>query len=97
MENHPLQLLLIPLVGAIAGGNCAVLKPSEYSPATAAIIQKIISGIFTEDYVKVVVGDGAEVVPALTKSFRFDHIMYTGSVSVGRSIYQMAAGMIASR
>ncbi|PWT99159.1 MAG: aldehyde dehydrogenase family protein [Bacteroidetes bacterium] len=89
--NYPLQLLLIPLVGAIAGGNCAVIKPSEYSVATAKIIQKIISSIFTDDYIKVVTGEGGEVVPQLMNSFRFDHIMYTGSVVVGRAIYQMAA------
>ena len=89
--NYPLQLLLIPLVGAIAGGNCAVIKPSEFSSATAAIVQKIISSYFSEDYIKVVTGDGAQVVPQLMNSFRFDHIMYTGSVGVGRAIYELAA------
>ena len=89
--NYPLQLVLIPLVGAIAGGNCAVLKPSEFAPATATVIEKIITEIFPPDYVKVVSGDGAEVVPAMMKNFRFDHVFYTGSISVGRAIYMMAA------
>jgi aldehyde dehydrogenase (NAD+) len=89
--NYPLQLLLIPTVGAIAGGNCAVLKPSELAPATAAITEKIISEIFADDYIKVIQGDGATVVPVLINSFRFDHIFYTGSIPVGKSIYKMAA------
>ena len=89
--NYPLQLLLIPLVGAIAGGNCTVLKPSELAPSTSAIIEKMVSEIFPSDYVRVVTGDGADVVPAMMKNFRFDHIFYTGSIPVGKSIYQLAA------
>jgi aldehyde dehydrogenase (NAD+) len=89
--NYPLQLIFIPLAGAVAGGNCAVLKPSEFAPATAAITQKIIEEIFANEYVTVVQGDGAETVPALIRSFRFDYIFYTGSISVGKIIYKMAA------
>ncbi|MDP9230706.1 MAG: aldehyde dehydrogenase family protein, partial [Bacteroidota bacterium] len=89
--NYPLQLLMIPLVGAIAGGNCVVLKPSEFAMATATIIEKMISEIFPPGYVKVVPGDGVEVVPAMMKNFRFDHVFYTGSIPVGKIIYQMAA------
>lgn len=89
--NYPLQLTLIPLVGAIAGGNCAVLKPSEFSPATSSLIQKIITEIFPAEYISVISGDGAEVVPAMMKNFHFDHVFYTGSISVGKIIYQMAA------
>ena len=89
--NYPLQLLLIPLVGAIAGGNCAILKPSELAPATAAIIDKIITAAFPPNYVKVVQGDGAAVIPAMMNIFRFDHVFYTGSINVGKSIYQLAA------
>src|SRR5664279_222540 len=77
--NYPLQLLLIPLVGAIAGGNCAVLKPSELAPATEKIIMEIIEEIFPGDYVKVITGDGSEVVPAMMNQFHFDHVFYTGS------------------
>jgi aldehyde dehydrogenase (NAD+) len=89
--NYPLQLLLIPLVGAIAGGNCVICKPSEFSPATAELIEKIISEIYPENYIKVIHGDGAEVVPAMMKGFRFDHVFYTGSIPVGKLIYKMAA------
>ncbi len=89
--NYPLQLLLIPLVGAIAGGNCAVLKPSELAPATEKIIVKISEEIFPENYIKVVTGNGAEVVPDMINNFRFDHIFYTGSTTVGKEIYKLAA------
>ncbi len=89
--NYPVQLLLIPLVGAIAGGNCVVLKPSEFAPATDRVLQKIITEIFPPEFVLYVQGDGAEVVPAMMKNFRFDHVFYTGSIAVGKIIYQMAA------
>ncbi|MBS1668926.1 MAG: aldehyde dehydrogenase family protein [Bacteroidetes bacterium] len=89
--NYPLQLQLIPLVGAIAAGNCVVLKPSELAPATAAIIEKIISPLFPPEYVQVVQGDGASVIPSMMGSFRFDHVFYTGSIPVGKIIYQLAA------
>lgn len=89
--NYPLQLLLIPLVGAIAGGNCAVIKPSELAPVTATTIEKLIQLSFTPDHVKVVPGDGATVIPAMMNAFRFDHVFYTGSIPVGKIIYQLAA------
>ena len=89
--NFPLQLLLIPFAGAIAAGNCAVLKPSEYAPATATVIAKMIAEIFPKELALVVQGNGAEMVPAMMSNFRFDHVFYTGSVPVGKSIYQMAA------
>jgi len=89
--NYPLQLLLIPLVGAIAGGNCAVIKPSELAPATAALIEQIVKENFPPEFVKVVQGDGAAVIPEMMNSFRFDHVFYTGSIPVGKAIYQLAA------
>ena len=89
--NYPLQLLLMPLVGAIAAGNCVVLKPSELAPATANVIKKIISDIFPAEYIKVYPGEGSEIIPAMIESFHFDYIFYTGSTAVGKSIYQMAA------
>lgn len=89
--NYPLQLCLNPLVGAIAGGNCAVIKPSELAPATAAITEKIIRETFAAEYIDIVQGDGAEVVPAMMNRFRFDHVFYTGSVAVGKIIYKLAA------
>ncbi|MGC4037914.1 MAG: aldehyde dehydrogenase [Chitinophagaceae bacterium] len=89
--NYPLQLLLLPLVGAIAGGNCVVLKPSELAPSTAAIIEKMITEIFPKEYVAVMQGDGARIIPEMMNSFRFDHVFYTGSIPVGKIIYQLAA------
>jgi aldehyde dehydrogenase (NAD+) len=89
--NYPLQLLLAPLVGAIAAGNCAVLKPSEFAPATSAITQKIIESIFPKNYVLCVQGEGHVVIPQMMQGFRFDHVFYTGSTAVGKIIYQMAA------
>jgi len=60
--NYPFQLLMNPLIGAIAGGNVAVIKPSEFAEATSAIIEKIITEIFPSEYVHVVQGDGASIV-----------------------------------
>jgi aldehyde dehydrogenase (NAD+) len=89
--NYPMQLLLKPLVGVIAGGNCAVLKPSELTAATTAVLKKIVSEVFPPEYILLVEGDGAEVVPAMLNAFRFDHIFYTGSTTVGKIIYKQAA------
>jgi aldehyde dehydrogenase (NAD+) len=89
--NYPLQLLLAPLIGAIAAGNCAVLKPSEFATATAALLQKIIDEAFEKKYITLVQGDGASVIPSMMTDFRFDHIFYTGSTYVGTIIYQAAA------
>ena len=89
--NYPFQLMMLPLAGAIAGGNCVVLKPSELAPATSAVIQKIVSEIFPKEYIKVVEGDGAAVVPEMMNGFQFNHVFYTGSIPVGKIIYKMAA------
>lgn len=89
--NYPFQLIINPLVGAIAGGNCAVLKPSESAPATSRVVAKMIKEAFDPAYVTVYQGEGSNVVPALMSAFRFDYIFYTGSGGVGRQIYQAAA------
>lgn len=89
--NYPFQLLFAPLVGALAAGNCVVLKPSEFAPETAAVMEKLIGETFSRDHVLFVKGDGAEVVPQMMKGFRFDHVFYTGSTAVGKIIYGMAA------
>ncbi|HMU45638.1 MAG TPA: aldehyde dehydrogenase [Chitinophagaceae bacterium] len=89
--NYPFMLLINPLVGAIAAGNCVVLKPSESAPATEAIMQKIIEENFLPEYISYIKGEGHVVVPELINDFSFDHIFYTGSTAVGRSIYKMAA------
>ena len=89
--NYPLQLSLTPLVGAIAAGNCIVLKPSEFAPATSAVMKQLIEETFPKEYILYTEGDGAEIVPAMMQSFRFDHVFYTGSTHTGRIIYKMAA------
>ena len=92
--NYPLQLLLIPLVGAISGGNCSVLKPSEYAPATASVIIEMIEETFSPQYIQVFPGVGSEIIPSLMSEYRFDHIFYTGSIEVGRHIYTLAANQL---
>ena len=89
--NYPFQLLFTPLIGAIAGGNCAVLKPSEFAPATAKVMSKIVEALFPTNYILYVEGEGALVLPSLLTENRFDHIFYTGSTMVGKIIYKYAA------
>ena len=89
--NYPFQLLINPLIGAIAAGNCVVLKPSEFAPATDAVMKKIIEETFPKEYILYVQGDGAAVIPEMMNNFAFDHVFYTGSTAVGKIIYKMAA------
>ncbi len=89
--NYPFQLLMTPLLGAIAAGNCTVIKPSEFAPATSTVIKHIIETTFEKEYIFFVSGEGAMVIPALMEPFRFDHIFYTGSTAVGKILYQKAA------
>ena len=89
--NYPFQLLINPLIGAIAAGNCAVLKPSEFASATATIMKTIIKEVFPENYILYVEGDGAAVIPEMMNNFSFDHVFYTGSSAVGKIVYKMAA------
>lgn len=89
--NYPFQLSLLPMAAAIAAGNTVVLKPSELAPATADLIERLLTENFPPEMIRVIQGDGAAVVPALIRGFRFDHIFFTGSVAVGRSIYRLAA------
>jgi aldehyde dehydrogenase (NAD+) len=89
--NYPFQLLMTPVIGAIAAGNCVVMKPSELAPATEAVMKKIIESCFDKNYILYAEGDGATVVPALMNNFIFDHVFYTGSTMVGKIIYELAA------
>jgi aldehyde dehydrogenase (NAD+) len=89
--NYPIQLLLVPLVGAIAGGNTVMLKPSELAPACSALMETMISEIFYSRHVAICGGDGAKVIPPMMCEFRFDHVFFTGSTAVGKVIYQLAA------
>jgi len=89
--NYPLQLLLTPMVGAIAAGNCCVLKASEFAPATAAVMKQLIEETFAPEYILFAEGDGATIIPEMMNNFSFDHVFYTGSTAVGKIIYKMAA------
>lgn len=87
--NYPFQLALCPVIAAVAAGNQVVLKPSELTPNTAAIIQKIIAAIFPINHVEVIQGD-AEVATQLLAQ-RWDYIFFTGSVAVGKIVAKAAA------
>jgi len=87
--NYPFQLIMAPLIGAISAGNTAIIKPSEISQHTAAIIQKILNAIFSNEFIAVVQGD-ASVSQELLK-LKFDHVFFTGSPRVGQYVMQEAA------
>jgi aldehyde dehydrogenase (NAD+) len=87
--NYPLQLLLAPLVGAIAAGNTAVLKPSEFAPHTAAVISAMIKERFDENFIAVVEG-ARDCAESLLRE-RFDKIFFTGSTGTGRLVMAAAA------
>lgn len=87
--NYPLQLTLLPLVGALAAGNCAVVKPSAYSPATSALIKKILTETYSESYVYTVTGGRVENQNLLNE--KFDYIFFTGGKVVGRKVMEAAS------
>ena len=87
--NFPFLLMIAPLIGAIAAGNCAILKPSELAPNTSALLARLIGDTFDPDHVTVVEGDGATAQALLAR--RFDYIFYTGGPIVGRRILEAAA------
>jgi len=89
--NYPFQLLLAPLIGAIAAGNCAIVKPSEETEHTARVVAELIAATFDGRYISVVEGPGHIIGPLLIENHRFDHIFFTGSTGVGRQIASMAA------
>ncbi|GAA3223794.1 aldehyde dehydrogenase family protein [Actinocorallia longicatena] len=87
--NYPVNLALAPLVGALAAGNCAVLKPSELAPATSAALARLVPKYLDTAAVAVVEGGVPETTALLEE--RFDHIFYTGSGGVGRVVMAAAA------
>jgi len=89
--NYPFMLLMQPLISAIAGGNTMVVKPSEISAHTAAVMATILKNNFVESYIAVIEGDGFEVGKALIENHHFDHIFFTGSVNVGKKVMEMAS------
>ncbi|MCU0389407.1 MAG: aldehyde dehydrogenase [Chitinophagaceae bacterium] len=89
--NYPFQLLIAPLIAAIAGGNTAILKPSELAPATEAVLSALIEETFEPEYIAIIKGPGQLLGPQLIERHHLDHIFYTGSTQVGRIIMQHAA------
>lgn len=87
--NYPISLALVPLATAIAAGNRAMLKPSEFTPATSAVIGEIVQTIFPPEQISVVMGDGE--VGAAFSALPFDHILFTGSTVVGKKVAEAAA------
>ena len=87
--NYPVQLCLMPLVGAISAGNCAVVKPSAYAPESSRVISKLIESAFPTGFVTAVEG-GRDANKALLDE-PFDYIFFTGSVAVGKTVMEAAA------
>lgn len=87
--NYPVQLALGPVITALAAGNRVMLKPSELTPATSALLAELIGQAFPPDVLCVVQGDGS--VAADFASLPFDHLFFTGSTAVGRKVAQAAA------
>ena len=87
--NYPIQLLLIPVAGAIAAGNAVVMKPSEVSSATSALLGKLVPQYFDKDVIAIVEGAVPETTQLLAE--KFDHIFYTGNGTVGRVVMRAAA------
>ncbi len=92
--NYPFNLTLGPLISALAAGNCAILKPSEYTPNSARLLHEMIGELFDEREVALFEGDKT-VAQTLLKQ-PFDHIYFTGSPAVGRKVMKAAADHLAS-
>lgn len=87
--NYPFQLMMSPLVGAIAAGNCAILKPSEYAPEMSKLVTELVRSTFDSNYIAVVEGDAQTSQELLAQ--KFDHIFFTGGTEIGRIVMQAAA------
>ncbi|HYW21729.1 MAG TPA: aldehyde dehydrogenase [Nodularia sp. (in: cyanobacteria)] len=87
--NYPLQLIISPLIGAIAAGNCTILKPSEIAPHTSSLVAQIIGKHFNPDYIAVV--EGAVETSQKLLAEKFDHIFFTGGTAIGKIVMEAAA------
>ncbi len=87
--NYPVQLCLAPLIPALAAGNCAVIKPSEYAPNSSALMARMINDAFPSDYCTVV--EGAEKETSELLHQKWDYIVFTGSPQIARIVAQKAA------
>ncbi len=92
--NYPFQLVIAPLVAAVAAGNCVVVKPSELTAKTSAVLAELIGSVFGQDEVAVIEGD--HVVAGQLLALPFDHFFFTGSTRVGRIVAEAAAKHLAS-
>jgi aldehyde dehydrogenase (NAD+) len=86
--NYPIDLCISPLIGAIAAGNTAMVKPSRSTPYTSQVIKELLADVFEEEYVGVLTG---ETDTKALMQLRFDYIFFTGSVSVGKEVMKAAA------
>ena len=87
--NYPIQLSVNPLIGAIAAGNCVVLKPSELAPASSKLLANVLPNFLDKQAIKVIEGGVAETTALLAE--KFDYIFYTGNTTVGRVVMEAAA------
>jgi len=87
--NYPLSLALMPLATAIAAGNRAMIKPSEFAPATSALLARMLAEIFPQEQVAVMIGDAS--LGAAFSALPFDHLVFTGSAPVGRAVMKAAS------
>lgn len=89
--NYPFQLIISPLIGAISAGNCAVIKPSENSPNTSLLLEKLINENFDEKYIQVINPLGGRETVSYLLDLKFDYIFFTGSIRVGKIIMEKAS------
>ena len=87
--NYPFSLTLQPLVGALASGNTAVLKPSEHAPHISSLIKKLIGEYFQPNITQVIEGDGKIAADLITQ--KFDHVFFTGGENIGKKVMEAAA------
>ncbi len=91
--NYPILLVLNPLIAAVAAGNTAIIKPSEFTPASGLFVKKLIEKVFPENEVAVVLGDHEPAIELLKKPF--NHIVFTGSPNVGKLVMEAASKHLA--
>jgi acyl-CoA reductase-like NAD-dependent aldehyde dehydrogenase len=92
--NYPFQLMISPLVGAIAAGNCALLKPSEIAPQTSRVVADLVEKTFDPEYIAVV--EGGVAVSQAVLNEKFDHIFFTGGTAIGKIVMAAAAKHLTS-
>jgi aldehyde dehydrogenase (NAD+) len=87
--NYPFNLAITPLIGAIAAGNCAIVKLAHYSKATSALLEKLLNNTYPENYIRAL--DGGREVNQMLLNERFDYLFFTGSPALGKIFAQAAA------